>query len=85
MRQYTAHDDELHAVRGQPEPARRALLMTAFVLGLPEHKVRVIAPDVGGGFGSKIFLYAEECAGDLGQQAAQPAHQVDGRAQREPS
>ncbi|HEY2629147.1 MAG TPA: molybdopterin cofactor-binding domain-containing protein, partial [Usitatibacter sp.] len=31
-----------------------------FVLGLPEHKVRVIAPDVGGGFGSKIYLYAEE-------------------------
>ena len=36
------------------------LLMTAFVLGLPEHKVRVISPDVGGGFGSKIFHYAEE-------------------------
>ena len=36
--------------------------MTAFVLGLPEHKVRVIAPDVGGGFGSKIYLYAEETA-----------------------
>ena len=36
--------------------------MTAFVLGLPEHKVRVVAPDVGGGFGSKIFLYAEETA-----------------------
>ena len=36
--------------------------MSAFVLGLPEHKVRVIAPDVGGGFGSKIFLYAEETA-----------------------
>src|SRR5438093_5778626 len=35
-------------------------LMTAFVLGIPEHKVRVIAPDVGGGFGSKIFLYNEE-------------------------
>ena len=34
--------------------------MTAFVLGIPEHKVRVIAPDVGGGFGSKIFLYNEE-------------------------
>ena len=30
------------------------------MLGLPEHKVRVIAPDVGGGFGSKIYLYAEE-------------------------
>ena len=34
--------------------------MGAFVLSLPEHKLRVIAPDVGGGFGSKIFLYAEE-------------------------
>lgn len=36
------------------------LILCAFVLGLPEHKVRVIAPDVGGGFGSKIFNYAEE-------------------------
>ena len=36
------------------------LLLTAFVLGLPEHKVRVVSPDVGGGFGSKIFHYAEE-------------------------
>ncbi|MDP6993251.1 MAG: molybdopterin-dependent oxidoreductase, partial [Woeseiaceae bacterium] len=32
----------------------------AFVMGIPEHKLRVIAPDVGGGFGSKIFHYAEE-------------------------
>jgi carbon-monoxide dehydrogenase large subunit len=36
------------------------LLMGAFVLNLPEHKLRVVAPDVGGGFGSKIFHYAEE-------------------------
>ncbi len=36
------------------------LLMSAFVMGLPEHKVRVVSPDVGGGFGSKIFHYAEE-------------------------
>ena len=34
--------------------------MGAFVLGIPEHKLRVVAPDVGGGFGSKIFHYAEE-------------------------
>ena len=36
------------------------LLMGAFTLKVPEHKLRVIAPDVGGGFGSKIFHYAEE-------------------------
>ena len=36
------------------------LLMCAFVLGLPEHKVRVVGPDVGGGFGSKIYHYVEE-------------------------
>jgi aerobic carbon-monoxide dehydrogenase large subunit len=36
------------------------LLMCAFVLGLPENKVRVVGPDVGGGFGSKIYHYTEE-------------------------
>lgn len=36
------------------------LLMCAFCLGIPEHKVRVVGPDVGGGFGSKIFHYTEE-------------------------
>jgi aerobic carbon-monoxide dehydrogenase large subunit len=35
--------------------------MGAFVLQVPEHKLGVIAPDVGGGFGAKIYLYAEEC------------------------
>ena len=34
--------------------------MGAFVLGIPEHKLRVVSPDVGGGFGTKIFHYAEE-------------------------
>src|SRR2546421_3920835 len=41
-------------------PHVHRLLMTAFVLGIPEHKLRVIAPAVGGGFGSKLFLYNEE-------------------------
>lgn len=38
------------------------LIFAAFVQIAPEHKVRVIAPDVGGGFGSKIFVYSEETA-----------------------
>jgi carbon-monoxide dehydrogenase large subunit len=41
-----------------PHVAR--LVISAFVGVAPEHKLRVIAPDVGGGFGSKIFIYAEE-------------------------
>ena len=36
------------------------LLMGAFVLSIPENKLRVVAPDVGGGFGCKIYHYAEE-------------------------
>ena len=35
-------------------------LMTAVTLGIPEHQVRVVAPAVGGGFGSKLNVYAEE-------------------------
>jgi carbon-monoxide dehydrogenase large subunit len=41
-----------------PHVAR--LVISAFVALTPEHKLRVIAPDVGGGFGSKIFIYPEE-------------------------
>lgn len=41
-----------------PHVAR--LVMSAFVNLAPEHKLRVIAPDVGGGFGSKIYVYPEE-------------------------
>ena len=36
------------------------VLMGNFVLGIPQHKLRIVAPDVGGGFGVKQFLYAEE-------------------------
>lgn len=43
-----------------PHVAR--LVLSAFVGVADEHKLRVIAPDVGGGFGSKIFIYAEETA-----------------------
>jgi aerobic carbon-monoxide dehydrogenase large subunit len=60
--QYTKHDESYTLFVANQNPHVERLLMCAFVLGLPESKVRVIAPDVGGGFGSKIFLYAEETA-----------------------
>lgn len=41
-------------------PHMTRLLISAFVLGIPENKLTVIAPDVGGGFGSKIYHYGEE-------------------------
>ncbi|WP_019142494.1 xanthine dehydrogenase family protein molybdopterin-binding subunit [Noviherbaspirillum massiliense] len=57
---YNRADDSYTLYVANQNPHVERLLLTAFVLGLPEHKVRVIAPDVGGGFGSKIFLYGEE-------------------------
>ena len=59
---YDRADDAYTLYVTSQNPHVERLLMTAFVLGLPEHKVRVIAPDVGGGFGSKIYLYPEETA-----------------------
>lgn len=58
--EYSRADDmhTLHTTSQNPHVIR--LLMGAFVLGIPEHKLRVVAPDVGGGFGTKIFHYAEE-------------------------
>ena len=58
--EYDAADDmhTLYTTSQNPHVIR--LLMGAFVLGIPEHKLRVVAPDVGGGFGSKIYHYAEE-------------------------
>ncbi|MDE3028108.1 MAG: xanthine dehydrogenase family protein molybdopterin-binding subunit [Paracoccaceae bacterium] len=41
-------------------PHLHRLLIAAFVMGIPENKLTVIAPDVGGGFGSKIYHYGEE-------------------------
>jgi len=48
----------LYTTSQNPHVAR--LVLSAFIGVAPEHKLRVIAPDVGGGFGSKIFIYAEE-------------------------
>jgi carbon-monoxide dehydrogenase large subunit len=59
---YVRATDELTLWVTSQNPHVHRLIMGAFVLGLPEHKFRVISPDVGGGFGSKIFVYPEEVA-----------------------
>ena len=48
----------IHTTSQNPHFSR--LVFAAFLGLAPEHKIRVIAPDVGGGFGSKIFVYSEE-------------------------
>ncbi len=53
-------DYTLYTTSQNPHLAR--LVMAAFVQVAPESKLRVVSPDVGGGFGSKIFVYAEETA-----------------------
>jgi len=57
---YDEANDRYTLYTSTQNPHLIRLLMCAFVLGIPEHKVRVVGPDVGGGFGSKIFHYTEE-------------------------
>jgi carbon-monoxide dehydrogenase large subunit len=58
----------------------RSWLMS--VIDLPEHKIRVIAPDVGGGFGSKIFLYPDEVvAAFASMQLGRPVKWVEDRTE----
>ena len=60
LAQYDAAEDHytLHTTSQNPHVAR--LVLSAFYQVAPENKLRVIAPDVGGGFGSKIYIYPEE-------------------------
>src|SRR5438094_2783549 len=60
LARYDAATGDLTLWVTSQNPHVHRLLMAAFVLGIPEQKVRVISPAVGGGFGSKIFLYNEE-------------------------
>lgn len=59
--QYLPATDEYTVWMTSQAPHVMRLLMTAFVFGIPETKMRVISPQVGGGFGAKIFLYPEYC------------------------
>ena len=58
--EYDGGTDSYTLYSTSQNPHLLKLILCAFVLGLSENKLRVIAPDVGGGFGSKIFCYAEE-------------------------
>jgi carbon-monoxide dehydrogenase large subunit len=56
------------------------LLMTAFVFGIPETKMRCIAPQVGGGFGTKIYLYPEYVlVAALAEKLGRPVTWVESR------
>lgn len=68
---YRPHTDELTLWVTSQNPHIHRVILSG-VLGIPEHKFRVISPEVGGGFGSKIFVYPDEaivafCARELGR------------------
>jgi aerobic carbon-monoxide dehydrogenase large subunit len=58
--EYDTGNDSFSLWNTTQNPHVARLVISAFVGMAPEHKLRVIAPDVGGGFGSKIFIYPEE-------------------------
>jgi len=58
--EYDAAADSYTLYTTSQNPHLIRLLLGAFVMQIPEHKLRVVSPDVGGGFGSKIPHYAEE-------------------------
>jgi carbon-monoxide dehydrogenase large subunit len=57
---YDGAEDHYTCYTTSQNPHVARLVMSAFYNVAPEHKLRVIAPDVGGGFGSKIYIYPEE-------------------------
>ena len=60
LAQYVSGTGEFTLWTTSQNPHIHRLIIAAFILGVPEHKLRVISPDVGGGFGSKIVPYPEE-------------------------
>jgi carbon-monoxide dehydrogenase large subunit len=57
---YDTAEDHYTCYTTSQNPHVARLVMSAFYNVAPENKLRVIAPDVGGGFGSKIYIYPEE-------------------------
>ncbi len=60
MAQWDRAKSEMTLWTTSQNPNLTRVVLSAFILGIPEHKLRLISPDVGGGFGSKIPTYPEE-------------------------
>ncbi len=78
---YNPGTEEYTVWMSSQTPHIQRLLLTAFVTGIPEHKVRCISPDVGGAFGTKIFCYADMALVMFASKAigGRPVKWVEGR------
>ena len=78
---YNPGTDEYTIWMSSQTPHIQRLLLAAFVMGVPEHKIRCISPDVGGAFGSKIFCYADYALVLFASKAlkGRPVKWVEGR------
>ncbi len=80
--QYDVGTDEYTFWLSSQAPHVHRLLLAAFVLGVPEERIRVIAPDIGGGFGAKIFLYVEyPLVGVIAKKIGRPVKWIEERAE----
>ena len=69
-------------VRASMQFAHAARNMLAKALGLPEHKVRVVLPDVGGAFGQKCSIYPEDlCVSLLSMELGRPVKWIESRSE----
>lgn len=80
---YEPGTDELTVWMTSQNPHLHRMLLSTASLGHPEHKLRIIAPEVGGGFGSKIYHYPDEaitawCAKQLGRAVKWQATRGEG-------
>ncbi|HUG16331.1 MAG TPA: xanthine dehydrogenase family protein molybdopterin-binding subunit, partial [Thermomicrobiales bacterium] len=80
--QFNSGTDEFTFWLNVQAPHVHRLVLAAFVLGVPEQNIRVIAPDIGGAFGSKIFMYTEHAMlGWLSRKLGRPVKWTETRAE----
>ncbi len=81
--QYNPANEDYTLWLSTQTPHIMRLLITAFVFGIPETKMRVIAPQIGGGFGTKISLYprisSDGCVGQGGRPSGEMGGNPDGK------